>query len=135
MLPGFIPRLQAEISRLLTPQPQADPSTPLETSPPLSPVTPTVSHPNFRGRLSSNVIPPPIRHASVPRRGIYDRYAVLRPLAPFIAILNNPNPPLNQSMIAEANAGRAPAFAPAALPWIGGSLAGYLLLHVSANRL
>ncbi|EJD49546.1 actin-like ATPase domain-containing protein [Auricularia subglabra TFB-10046 SS5] len=55
------------------------------------------------------------------RRPIYDPYASLRPLARFISILNNPQPPPDS-----VRAGKAPAFTPAILPWLGGSLAGAL---------
>ncbi|KAF8340324.1 actin family [Cantharellus anzutake] len=100
MLPGFIPRLQAELIRLL--------------SPPL--------------RNTLNVDDPAVTEASHPPSKlsppIYDVYAPLRPLSPHIAILNNPDPPATQSTLARAHAGRAPAFAPAALQWIGASLAG-----------
>ena len=54
----------------------------------------------------------------------YDRYAALRPLAPHIAILNTPTPPPPASARAVANAGKAPAFTPACMAWVGGSLAG-----------
>lgn len=87
MLPGFIPRLHAELVRLLT--------------------RPTNSHRQSTRR--DRPVPP-----------AYDPYTPLRPLAPSIAILNNPSPPLDGN-----NAGgKAPAFTPAALPWVGGSLAG-----------
>lgn len=91
MLPGFIPRLQNELVRVLT-------------------------H------------PPPQRHPTRPGRPAipaYDPYAPLRPLAPYIAILNNPSPPPPATGI-NSSAGRAPAFTPATLPWVGGSLAGAL---------
>ncbi|KAH9945081.1 actin-domain-containing protein [Epithele typhae] len=93
MLPGFIPRLQAELTRAVS----APPS-------PTAPSTP-------RGR---------------PAPGAYDRYAPLRPLLPFFAIVNDPAPPPPASVPAATNAGRAPAFTPTALAWIGGSLAGAL---------
>lgn len=54
----------------------------------------------------------------------YDKYAALRPLTNYFAILNNPSPPAPTSMRAGANAGKAPAFSPATMAWIGGSLAG-----------
>ncbi|PPQ64597.1 hypothetical protein CVT26_001995 [Gymnopilus dilepis] len=93
MLPGFIPRLQAEIVLALNP--------------------PTTSsrHLGRRGMA----VPPP-----------YDKYGSLRPLLPHIAILNNPSPPPPASERAGANAGKAPAFSPATLAWVGGSLAGSL---------
>ncbi|KDR78976.1 hypothetical protein GALMADRAFT_63892 [Galerina marginata CBS 339.88] len=93
MLPGFIPRLQAEIVRALTaPNP-----------------------PSKEQTRSDRTTPPP-----------YDRYGPLRPLLPFLAILNNPSPPPAVSERAGANAGKAPAFSPATLAWVGGSLAGSL---------
>ncbi|EAU85680.2 hypothetical protein CC1G_10952 [Coprinopsis cinerea okayama7 len=91
MVPGFIPRLHAEILRALAPPPP--------------------THRREEGRVP---LPP------------YDKYAPLRPLTPFFAILNNPNPPTAKSERAKANAGKAPAFAPAMLSWVGGSLAGSL---------
>ncbi|KAF8577782.1 actin-domain-containing protein [Ramaria rubella] len=45
-------------------------------------------------------------------------------LLPYINILNHPSPP--PPTTARSSAGRAPAFSPAALPWVGGSLAGAL---------
>ncbi|CAA7267044.1 unnamed protein product [Cyclocybe aegerita] len=94
MLPGFIPRLHAEIVRACAPPP-----------PPPSPSkTPSPRH----------------------EKPMYDKYAGVRPLLPYFAILNNPNPPLAASERAKANAGKAPAFAPAMLAWVGGSLAGAL---------
>ncbi|KAG6828624.1 hypothetical protein H0H92_007269 [Tricholoma furcatifolium] len=88
MLPGFIPRLHAEIIRALS-------------SPPTS------RQPTKRNKPS----PPP-----------YDRYASLRPLIPYFAILNNPSPPPPMSDRANAHAGKAPAFSPATLAWVGGAL-------------
>ncbi|KAF8181279.1 fungal-specific actin related protein [Pholiota molesta] len=93
MLPGFIPRLHAEIIRAITPP----------------------------AALS--------RHQTRPDRPdppAYDKYGPLRPLLPYFAILNNPSPPPVTSERAAANAGKAPAFAPACLAWVGGSLAGSL---------
>jgi hypothetical protein len=55
-----------------------------------------------------------------------DRYAPLRPLLPHLAILNHPSPP-EALTTGAAGAGRAPAFAPGALAWVGGSLAGYVV--------
>lgn len=43
---------------------------------------------------------------------------------PYIAILNNPTPPPPASTRASENAGKAPAFTPATMAWVGGSLAG-----------
>ncbi|KAF8905070.1 fungal-specific actin related protein [Gymnopilus junonius] len=93
MLPGFIPRLHAEIVLALNP-PSA----------------------------SSRYLTSPGRPALPP----YDKYGSLRPLLPHISILNNPSPPLPASERAGANAGKAPAFSPATLAWVGGSLAGSL---------
>lgn len=90
MLPGFIPRLHAELLRAIAAPPSSQP------------------------QLTSNRPPLPQ----------YDRYAPLRPLIPYFAILNNPSPPPPQSHRASVNAGKAPAFAPATLAWVGGSLAG-----------
>ncbi|KAI0367989.1 actin-domain-containing protein, partial [Pilatotrama ljubarskyi] len=95
MLPGFIPRLQAELVRAVT-----------RTSSHSAAASPTRS-----GRT---------------RPATYDRYAALRPLLPYFAILNNPAPPPPASANAAANAGKAPAFTPAMMAWVGGSLAGAL---------
>ncbi|OCH88582.1 actin-like ATPase domain-containing protein [Obba rivulosa] len=95
MLPGFIPRLQAELVRAVSPRPSSGPSTPA----------------SGRGR---------------PRPAPYDRYAPLRPLLPYFAILNNPAPPPQTSVPGSQNAGKAPAFTPASMAWVGGSLAGAL---------
>ena len=92
MLPGFIPRLHAELLRAIAP--------PTSHSHPPRPAKPSLPH--------------------------YDRYASLRPLTNFFAILNNPAPPPAASARASANAGKAPAFTPATMAWIGGSLAGYV---------
>ncbi|KAJ3554718.1 hypothetical protein NM688_g2965 [Phlebia brevispora] len=96
MLPGFIPRLQAEIIRAISPPSPSEPS----SRPPSRPGRPR---------------PPP-----------YDCYVALRPLVPYIAILNNPAPPPPTSSRAAENAGKAPAFTPATVAWVGGSLAGAL---------
>lgn len=56
------------------------------------------------------------------RRRLYSPYSSLMPLLPFISILNNPFPPPPSA--AKLSAGKTPAFSPAALPWVGGSLAG-----------
>ncbi|KAF8071805.1 fungal-specific actin related protein [Lyophyllum atratum] len=93
MLPGFIPRLHAELIRALSP-PTASSRQPTRPDRPLPPQ--------------------------------YDRYSSLRPLLPYFAILNNPAPPPPMSARASANAGKAPAFSPATLSWVGGSLAGSL---------
>jgi actin-related protein 10 len=98
MTPGFIPRLQSEIARAL--------------SPPLSP------QPQYSKQRKGKLRPPP-----------YDRYAPLRQLLPHFAILNNPDPPKEKDqglMQKKSSAGKAPAFTPACLAWVGGSLAGYV---------
>lgn len=91
MMPGFIPRLHAEILRALSPLP-------------------------LNSRQPTRLRPSPPQ---------YDRYASLRSLIPYFAILNDPSPPPPLSDRARANAGKAPAFSPATLSWVGGSLAGY----------
>ncbi|KXN91653.1 Actin-related protein 10 [Leucoagaricus sp. SymC.cos] len=98
MLPGFIPRLQAEILRAI--------------QPPM-----VIGHRNQRHPIIPKRLPPPV----------YDRYAALRPLVPYISILNNPSPPPPTSSRAAANAGKAPAFAPSLIAWVGGSLAGQVV--------
>ncbi|KAI0775099.1 actin-domain-containing protein [Trametes elegans] len=95
MLPGFIPRLQAELVRAVT-------------------------------RIAAHAAPPPPSRSGRPRPATYDRYAALRPLLPYFAILNNPLPRPPASTHAAANAGKAPAFTPATMAWVGGSLAGAL---------
>lgn len=85
----------------------------------------TAMLPGFIPRLHQEILkcleePHHIPPSSSPKRRAYDPYAPLRPLAPFISILNNPQPPSNA-----VKAGKAPAFTPAILPWLGGSLAGY----------
>lgn len=114
MLPGFTSRLYAEISALLS-TPTSDPETPPLSNPP-SPTTPTIS------TLPRPAAPPPPSSAKRGMRQPYDPYARLRPLASHLAILNAP------AGVGDGrrNSGKAPAFAPAALPWIGGSLAGSL---------
>ncbi|KAL4062905.1 actin-domain-containing protein [Scleroderma citrinum] len=94
MLPGFIPRLHAELLRAIEP-----PGPPRQLS-----------------RDGKPLLPP------------YDRYAGLRPLIPYFAILNNPSPQVSTSSSerAVANAGKVPAFSPAVIAWVGGSLAGAL---------
>lgn len=94
MLPGFIPRLQQELARAVGPPP-----------------TPS-RHSARPDRPDRPPLPP------------YDPYASLRPLLPYFAILNNPSPPAATTARAVANAGKAPAFSPATMAWVGGSLAG-----------
>ena len=97
MLPGFIPRLQTELIRTLFRAPPERPPT----------------------RTNRRYQPPP-----------FDPYTPLRHLAKHIAILNHPSPstldgvePVASSG-AKARVGKAPAFSPATLAWVGGSLAG-----------
>ena len=110
MMPGFIPRLQSEIARALSPPPSPQPQPSRQR----------------KGKLR----PPP-----------YDRYAPLRQLLPHFAILNNPDPPKEKDpglMQKKSSAGKAPAFTPACLAWVGGSLAGYVtslgLIHCVCFR-
>ena len=98
MIPGFIPRLHAEISRVLVP--------------------PTSPQSQYSKSRKHRIRPPP-----------YDRYAPLRQLMPYFAILNNPDPPTHvkdtgSSQKKSNAAGKAPAFTPACMAWVGGSLAG-----------
>ncbi|KAF9524875.1 actin-like ATPase domain-containing protein [Crepidotus variabilis] len=96
----------------------------------------TAMLPGFIPRLQEEIIralstPPPspskqLSNSSRSPPPPYDKYSALRPLLPYIAILNNPNPPISTSERAQANAGKAPAFAPALMAWVGGSLAGAL---------
>ncbi|KAJ6513068.1 fungal-specific actin related protein [Mycena sanguinolenta] len=96
MMPGFIPRLQQELVRAVGPPP-------------------TPSRPSARSDRPDR-----------PSLPSYDPYASLRPLLPYFAIVNNPSPPTGTTTRAVANAGKAPAFTPATLAWVGGSLAGSL---------
>ena len=99
MIPGFIPRFHAEIARVLSP--------------------PTSSQPQSSKQRKDKLRPPP-----------YDRYAPLRQLLPHFAILNNPDPPKENkdtgSTQKKSSAGKAPAFTPGCMAWVGGSLAGYV---------
>ncbi|KAJ3522741.1 hypothetical protein NMY22_g11755 [Coprinellus aureogranulatus] len=133
MLPGFIPRLHSEIIKSLSPpQPSVsrppfhassstssafDPSTSTSNEPSSSDASPSPSKPSKARRRANRARPTPPP---------YDKYACLRPLIPYIAILNNPSPPAAQSERARANQGKAPSFTPAMLAWVGGSLAGAL---------
>lgn len=131
MLPGFIQRLQAEIIKTLEPQPDLPSSIASHRRDGQSTPTPSASGANTP---PDAVTPTATRfhHHQVkvpsPRRA-YDPHATLRSLTPHIAILNNPsiaNMTGYASPHALANAGKAPAFAPALMPWVGGSLAGAL---------
>lgn len=80
----------------------------------------------------------PTKHDKAPPPH-YDRYATLRPLIPYLSILNNPSPPAPLSDRAKNNGGKAPAFSPATMAWVGGSLAGYVYRtyhfgHLYSNR-
>ncbi|KAG6857384.1 hypothetical protein H0H87_004746 [Tephrocybe sp. NHM501043] len=95
----------------------------------------TAMLPGFIPRLHLEILralsPPSAasRHPTRPNKPLppqYDRYASLRTLIPYFAILNNPSPPPPMSDRAKAHAGKAPAFSPATLSWVGGSLAGSL---------
>lgn len=154
MLPGFIPRLQAELVRKLasTPSSVQPPlsherfggrSTPTQTSSgastPSDPATTPTAMRSFRHQQTTSSTSRQRIPSSRPR---YDPYTPLRSLVPDIAILNNPSPSPSSSSShmdtgmhmedsssqARANAGKAPAFAPALMPWVGGSLAGALKL-------
>ena len=99
MMPGFIPRLHAEIARTLA--------------------TPSSPQLQFSKHRKPRLRPP------------YDRYAPLRQLLPYFAIVNNPDPQKTEKGSESAQkkpstAGKAPAFTPACMAWVGGSLAGYV---------
>ncbi|KAG1866204.1 actin-domain-containing protein [Suillus subluteus] len=84
--------------------------------------------PGFIPRLHTELLraTAPLNISSSRSRPTYDRYASLRPLVPHFAILNNPAPIPSSSARANVNAGKAPAFTPATMAWVGGSLAGAL---------
>jgi actin-related protein 10 len=93
--------------------------------------------PRLHGELLRAIAPPPASprqptRPDTPLPPQYDRYASLRPLVPYFAILNNPLPPLPMSERAANNAGKSPAFSPATMAWIGGSLAGSVTSHLSS---
>ncbi|GAA5996002.1 uncharacterized protein JCM10292_004882 [Rhodotorula paludigena] len=150
MLPGFFPRFKASLlSQLERSHPPSPPP-----SPPLAPAAPSDPEPmstDSSPAPASSIPPsdssaPRAEHtAKVRRRHALGarlhtlrhspRYAPLVPLAPHLAILNHPSPssspspsPLasSSSSLARAREGSAPAFAPALMGWIGGSLAGAL---------
>lgn len=105
-LPGFIPRLHAELAAALS-----------STQP-----SPTLSPQSTRRT-----------RAAVPKN---HRYAPLRSLLSHLAILNDPSPNVTTTTAAlglaastqrpPSMAGKAPAFSPTMLAWVGGSLAGAL---------
>ncbi|KAF8525930.1 actin family [Hysterangium stoloniferum] len=87
----------------------------------------TAMLPGFIPRLHSELVralTPREDQSRAPGRRPYNPYLALQPLLKHISILNNPSPP--PPTAAKQTAGRAPAFSPAALPWVGGSLAGAL---------
>ncbi|KZT39144.1 actin-domain-containing protein [Sistotremastrum suecicum HHB10207 ss-3] len=61
-----------------------------------------------------------------PSKRFYDPFATLRPMKSVLSIVNDPNHGAPASATTAHNAGRAPAYSPAALPWVGGSLTGSL---------
>lgn len=137
MLPGFIARLHVEILRLLEPPPSHDHDAPTSSVPHSSRGSrsnlstpslsftdePTTPRPGTTFATDTPSFPRPTKRP----RPRHDPYETLRPLAPFIAILNHPSPPLlSHSLEARRNAGKAPGFAPAALAWVGASLTGAL---------
>jgi actin-related protein 10 len=135
MLPGFISRLHYEILRLL--EPPVDLLDPADAAGQgdrqLLLASPTTPRPG--ASFPTNVGAPPSTSTRRDQRQVHDAYETLRPLAPYIAILNHPNPPIlsTQSSMARKNAGNAPGFAPAALPWVGASLAGCVLYFFTAR--
>ncbi|KAG2369085.1 fungal-specific actin related protein [Suillus spraguei] len=88
----------------------------------------TAMLPGFIPRLHTELLraTAPLNTSSTRSRPTYDQYASLRPLVPHFAILNNPTPVPSSSTRANVNAGKAPAFTPATMAWVGGSLAGAL---------
>ncbi|KAF9000665.1 actin-domain-containing protein [Cyathus striatus] len=79
----------------------------------------TAALPGFIPRLHSELLrataPPSTPNDGQPEKRLsprFDKYASLRPLVPYFAILNNPSPPPPTSSRAGANAGKAPAFIP-----------------------
>ena len=84
--------------------------------------------PGFIPRLHQELVrtlTKPISAPSIrsPKRRAYDPFDSVRPLATHVAILNNPSPPPSTS-VSSQNAGKAPAFSPSNMAWVGGSLAG-----------
>ena len=91
----------------------------------------TAMLPGFMPRLYTEIIRTlsayPVSKQTTKPKPPYDKYSPLRPLLPYFAILNDPNPPeLPTSDRVKVNAGKAPAFVPALMAWVGGSLAGAL---------
>ncbi|KAI0077080.1 actin-domain-containing protein [Panus rudis PR-1116 ss-1] len=106
MMPGFIPRLQSELLRAVSPRNHDQ-----DTYDGLTPMGSPTRHGNRRSR---------------PKSTGHGRYSALKSLIPYFAIMNHPSPPPPQTARAAVSAGKAPAFAPAAMAWVGGSLAGAL---------
>lgn len=132
MLPGFISRLHYEILRLLEPPLELlDPSYDGQNDGQSLSASPTTPRP---GADFTPDLPPTPRRSR--QRRTHDPYETLRPLAPYIAVLNHPNPPIisAQSSLARKSGGKAPGFAPAALPWVGASLAGYVFSPWESQR-
>lgn len=130
MLPGFISRLHFEILRLLEPPAElSDPTDIAAGQDDRQALSASPTTPKAGASFPAHVGVPPSTSTGKRRRSVHDPYETLRPLAPYIAILNHPSPPTSftQSSMARKNAGKAPGFAPAALPWVGASLAGYVL--------
>jgi actin-related protein 10 len=110
MLPGLIARLHQEIQdKLRLSEPPSPPH-----SPPTSPTRSSKSTRKAELRRSLSAL-----RAS-------PRFSSLVPLATHIAILNDPTRRETNDSRRHPLAGRAPAFNPSLLPWIGGSLAGAL---------
>ncbi|KAG8932829.1 hypothetical protein FRC02_000513 [Tulasnella sp. 418] len=138
MLPGFIPRLQAELVKALSTHP---PPTPSRPNPMSRKRTRSFTEEDEEDVRASTPTPAPKRPARATpsptkTRPPYDPFLCIRSLAPHVAILNNPSPNHTSmtSGIARANAGKAPAFAPALIPWVGGSLAGSLKIGEEITR-
>ena len=92
--------------------------------------------PRLYGELRRAISLPPASPRQPARPGKplppqYDRYAPLRPLVPYFAILNNPSPAPSMSERAANNAGKSPAFSPATIAWVGGSLAGSVTSYLA----
>ncbi|KAG8982866.1 hypothetical protein FRB90_006488, partial [Tulasnella sp. 427] len=133
MLPGFIQRVHAEIVKTLESPPNPTESFPSLRRDGQSTPTPSASGVNTPPDAITPTATRFQRHqVNVPSpRRTYDPYASLRSITPHVAILNNPsiaNMTGYASPEALANAGKAPAFAPVLLPWVGGSLAGAMKL-------
>jgi actin-related protein 10 len=81
----------------------------------------TAMLPGFASRLSLQLkaaLADP-RFVGEKGRRRYDPYANIRLLHPFLSVINE-----STAHAAEGKGNRAPAFSPALLPWVGGSLSG-----------